>query len=326
MRSTGPLLTTASILLIAVAGLRHPASPNWASGLVGDTHNSVPPMSSDEPAQHVPLLAVEAPATANTAHPCADRRPCSGSTRQTIGPLDEGVSPGPRTATTSPQRESRPQQPADQDWLAARAEASLDLIPYRWHELGYTIDFQSERSGLRGVIHPHQRRITVFARQRDPVEQTAYDLAHELGHAVDFTYNDDERRRRWLELRDAHWTTPWFGCSGCRDYATGAGDFAEVFAFWQVGGVDFRSQVAPKPTPRQLEQLIPFFAASQPQQETDEPDEAEPDAQPEENDQDQEQDQQEEPEEDGDEPGLLDDALPLPKTASSSSSLHNEHG
>jgi hypothetical protein len=39
----------------------------------------------------------------------------------------------------------------------------------------------------------------------------------------------------------------WYGCDGCTDYRSPAGDWAEVFAYWLAGPGDFRSQMGPPP-------------------------------------------------------------------------------
>jgi hypothetical protein len=56
----------------------------------------------------------------------------------------------------------------------------------------------------------------------------------------------------------------WWACDACTDYATGAGDFAEVFAVSQLGPVDFRSEIGPPPDAATLTALAPLFV----QQET----------------------------------------------------------
>jgi len=51
----------------------------------------------------------------------------------------------------------------------------------------------------------------------------------------------------------------WWACDACTDYATGAGDFAEVFAVSQLGPVDFRSEMGPPPDAATLTALAPLF-------------------------------------------------------------------
>lgn len=145
---------------------------------------------------------------------------------------------------------------------AQRGAAALSRIAYPWRDLGYEIVFLGPQRGLFGKTVPAQRRIEIYVRPSEDETLLAHMIAHELGHAVDVTYNDDARRARWRDLRGIGAATPWFGCSRCTDYATPAGDFAETFALWQVGPPEFRSQMAPPPTAEQFDQLRPLFIPS----------------------------------------------------------------
>jgi hypothetical protein len=80
----------------------------------------------------------------------------------------------------------------------------------------------------------------------------AHTIAHELGHVLDFTQGNPAKHASYLTLRGINPLTPWFGCSGCTDYRTPAGDWAEVFAYWLAGPGDFRSQMAPAPNAVQM--------------------------------------------------------------------------
>jgi hypothetical protein len=76
----------------------------------------------------------------------------------------------------------------------------------------------------------------------------AYDIAHEIGHVIDLTFNTAQSRREWMELRGIDPSTPWFGCNRCSDYNTPSGDFAETFALLLRGPKYFRSRIAAPPT------------------------------------------------------------------------------
>lgn len=144
-------------------------------------------------------------------------------------------------------------------WIERQGQAALAQISYPWRDLGFTVSFTPARRGLRAVTYARERRIVVFVRRGEPVAQTAFDLAHEIGHAFDLTHGTWSRRRRWIELRGLDPSTPWFGCSGCDDLTTGSGDLAEVFALWQAGPVDFASRVAPAPSSAELARLVELF-------------------------------------------------------------------
>src|SRR5262249_33766217 len=115
------------------------------------------------------------------------------------------------------------------------------------------------RAGFRAMTIPGEHRIEIYARPQDDIDLLAYDIAHEIGHAIDLSYNTPETRRQWMKLRGIDPSTAWFGCDRCSDYNTPAGDFAETFAFLLRGPKYFRSRISPPPTAEQVEALIPLF-------------------------------------------------------------------
>jgi len=143
--------------------------------------------------------------------------------------------------------------------LADREQAALGMIHFPWQQLNYRIVFLSSRPGVRAMTFPRQHRIEVYARPADDVSLLAYDIAHELGHAIDFTYNTAKTRKEWMRLRGINPSTPWFGCNACSDFETPAGDFAETFALLMLGPKDFHGRIAPPPTTQQISSLYSFF-------------------------------------------------------------------
>ena len=142
---------------------------------------------------------------------------------------------------------------------AARPESALDLIHVPWQQLGYEIIFMAPRAGFRAMTIPAKHRIEIYARPEDDLELLAYDIAHELGHAIDLTYNTAETRMEWMRLRGIDPATTWFGCDRCSDYNTPSGDFAETFALLLRGPKYFRSRIAALPTPEQIPALARLF-------------------------------------------------------------------
>ncbi len=127
--------------------------------------------------------------------------------------------------------------------------AALELVAYDWQGAlpGWQVQFVRGDSNVAGYTWSNEQRIEVFVRPSADAPALARILAHELGHAVDVTLNSPEERTRWVDVRGLAPETPWWPSSGAADFQTGAGDFAEVFAVWQVGPSDFRSEVGPLP-------------------------------------------------------------------------------
>jgi hypothetical protein len=144
--------------------------------------------------------------------------------------------------------------------LPSREQAALAMIHFPWQQLNYQIVFLSPRPGLRAMTFPSHHRIEVYARPNDSASLMAYDIAHELGHVIDVTYNTAESRKNWMKLRGIDPSTPWFGCDACSDFETPAGDFAETFALLMFGPKDFQGRIAPPPTAQQLSGLQSFYS------------------------------------------------------------------
>ena len=133
------------------------------------------------------------------------------------------------------------------------------LLPTAWQELGYEIVFLPPLAGYRAMTFPAKHRIEIYARPQDNLDLLAFDIAHELGHAIDVKYNTTETRKRWMQLRGIDPATSWFGCDRCSDYNTPAGDFAESFALLLFGPKYFRGRIAAKPAADDLLKMAAFF-------------------------------------------------------------------
>ncbi len=152
------------------------------------------------------------------------------------------------------------QPPATITYESASVQAlggpAIEAITYPWKEElpGWDVEFVVGAGNIAGYTWSQEQRIEVFVRPGATSADLARILAHELGHAVDVTKNSGDERRAWLVLRNAE-SAPWWPGNGLADFATGAGDFAEAFAVWQVGADDYRGELGPPPTPEQLELL-----------------------------------------------------------------------
>ena len=140
----------------------------------------------------------------------------------------------------------------------ARINAAMALVSYPWQQLGYRILFEGAQPGMQGRTSPRRLgTIEIYVRPGVSADDLAHVIAHEIGHAVDLVYGNDQRRSVWLQLRGAA-PQPWFPCNMCDDFSTPAGDFAETFAYWQLHDYS-RSRLASLPTPAQLSQLAQLF-------------------------------------------------------------------
>ena len=129
---------------------------------------------------------------------------------------------------------------------------------------GYQLVFGPARRGLLGLTVPALRRIEVYVRPCDAESRPLlrHVIAHELGHAWDRGRLTVAMRDAWKRARGIPDATPWLGCSRCADFATPAGDFAEVYAQWRTGSTTNDSQLAGAPAPAVLTGLAKRFFGS----------------------------------------------------------------
>jgi hypothetical protein len=153
----------------------------------------------------------------------------------------EGSAAGPRPATASSRAASRV-DPAAQRAALRRALALVS----RPDRMGYRIVTAPPRPGVRAETNTGTRTITVYLDPPDASHRVAHDIAHELGHAWEADHLDAAGRRAYLRARGAAGAA-WWPAPGTADYATGAGDFAEVFARCHAASPEFRSRLAPAP-------------------------------------------------------------------------------
>ena len=179
--------------------------------------------------------------------------------------LVEPVPEPPPAAAPAP-AQAAPAVPADPQcggdgWHSRRGQAALDGLRRPSDAGAFQLSFEPGRSGMIGLATVHEGRMQVFVRSCAdlPMSLLQHVVAHELGHLVDGARLGDEQRSQWLAARGIAAGTPWYGCNSCTDFATPAGDFAEVYAQWQTGASANRSQLAPAPSAGELADLAARF-------------------------------------------------------------------
>ncbi len=131
-----------------------------------------------------------------------------------------------------------------------RGAQALSRISYQWEDKlrGWSIHFHSPKIGFLGLTWPGDRRIDVYVRSDQSDTLLAHVVAHEIGHAIDVSLNSGSDRATWASARGISWAR-WWPSAAASDFSTGAGDFAEAFAFTQIGSYTyFRSNLGGAPT------------------------------------------------------------------------------
>lgn len=174
-------------------------------------------------------------------------RPRAAATPRTLPatPAVHRVVVGPAISTLSP---------------TARAQRIYAGFHYDIGRLGYRIVFRPSTPGLLGLTDSVTRTIALYVRPSESDLVLAHTIAHEMGHALDFTGGTALKHQQYQAVRRiTRSASLWYGCNDCTDYTTSAGDWAEVFAQWLAGPGDYRSKMAPAPTSAQLLLLAPLF-------------------------------------------------------------------
>jgi hypothetical protein len=137
---------------------------------------------------------------------------------------------------------------------ASLEDRVLSRISFDWRaELpGWRIQFVGPRSGYRGSTFPDQRLIQVYVRSNSSLNDLVHVTAHELGHAVDVTLLAAEDREAWNVARGRSASAGWWVAPGQTDFSSGAGDWAESFAWSQTTTGGWYSEIGNPPTAEQL--------------------------------------------------------------------------
>lgn len=240
-------------LLVASAGMTVLSSAVAAVMSFPAQSDSTPPAAPRLAAMYqLPPAPVEPPAPV-VAPPPAPETTTPAAPAQAVAATVPAAAPAtPPTSCSGPR------------WEQRRGEAARDQLRHVAATRGVPVSFRPGRADVLGMADLDTRSVDVYVRscagQSDALLRHV--LAHELGHVLDELRMDDVQRAQWLEVRGIPAGTPWYGCSACSDFATPAGDFAEVYAQWARGAASNRSQLAGSPGPATLAQLAArFFGA-----------------------------------------------------------------
>lgn len=195
------------------------------------------PATPEPPPTTVPA-AVPPPAPTTQPPPAPDT---------TVGQQGIVIPPLGPNAARALERLTRPES---RD-VAGRA---LGLISFDWRNglPGWELRFLDGRSGYRGLTYPESAVIEVFVRPGDTPEGLAHVVAHEMGHAIDVSRFTDADRAVWAAARGYGSQASWWVQSGGSDFASGSGDFAESFAWWQAAGGQWFGDLAGPPNALQV--------------------------------------------------------------------------
>ena len=209
------------------------------------------------------LVAVQLPLVSASATPAALVRPSSSAVDVDVALLSRRPTALPPTVPAAAVVSAPASAPlcSRPGWQQRRGQAALASLRDGAGRAGFDVVFAPARPGYLGLTHPDARRIEVFVRtcDRQSSELLRHVLGHEVGHAHDTGLMGSTDRAAWLVTRGIPAGTPWYGCSGCTDFATPAGDFAEVYAQWSRGATTNRSQLAGDVPAAQLDALATRF-------------------------------------------------------------------
>ena len=237
---------SAGILAVSLAGV--------VAGLAGSGHGSTAPVTAAATAAPAPLpvrlqaVDLVAPQVVDLtfATPAAPK-PSPTATKVQARSTRSRVVPVVRRTTTSDSTCS------GTGWQQRRGEKALASLLHPV-PAGVTVTFLPSRGALKGMTYYDEARVEVYVQSCSAESDSLlrHVVAHEMGHAWDGAHMTDALRAEYMQARGIPAGTPWFGCNGCQDFATPAGDFAETYAQWQRGATTSRSTIARPATAAEL--------------------------------------------------------------------------
>jgi hypothetical protein len=219
-----------------------------STALIEQPHAAAPSSSTIKPISFPSQLGDVAPATTapTIAQPTSPAPP--------VG--DPAPAPGPAPAPTP--------QAAPPEALASVSVSDEVLArisyPWRYKLPGWHLEFKSGRRGYQGLTFTYEKRIEIYMRQGASIDELVHVTAHEIAHAIDVQHFNDGHRSLIRSLRGYSQTVGWWPGNGANDMGSGAGDWAETFAYWQAGpSGGWSSQLSGPPSAGQLAALSAFL-------------------------------------------------------------------
>ena len=130
--------------------------------------------------------------------------------------------------------------PCESDPAFAKiGEQAESLIRYQWRNMlpNWEICYQPEGFEAGAETDVQNRQITIYVNSEASPAEVSASLAHEIAHAIDMTYFDDDDRFSWIEARGL--PAVWWPGDGLTDYCVGSGDFAEAVSAAWVGSPSY---------------------------------------------------------------------------------------
>lgn len=259
--SAAAAATTLALTAAITAGsaaLADRGAPGTQLRTVALESGAAPARSRLEPVDPRPVTPAASPAAKSVARPVR-KAPLPARTKAAAPKATSVVRTVRATAASTASSHLRGCD-GTSGWQSRRGAYAMRRITYNWRKTGYTIHFLAARRGITGMTYPSSQRIEVYVRSCSKMTNAylAETIAHEIGHAVDFTLGTDAWQRQWMVARHISLSIPWYGAPYASDFATPAGDFAETFGAWQVPDGPNDSKWG-RPSAAQLKLLIPLL-------------------------------------------------------------------
>lgn len=236
-------------------GVHKPTVEATVAGISVERQRPASDLSTTSPASSAPTTTITeakpaVPSAAAVAEPGLEVIPTSSQTTTSAPP------PPPSTTTTTtaappvaltPPASTRAARAGDE--LLRELQIDLDrLLP------GWTLDVLGPRTGFRGLTFPFEHRIEVYVQGDEPHDKLLHIVAHEIGHAVDVTYLTADERTMFQHARGTA-DLAWWVEAGGSDFASGAGDWAECYAWMTLHRGPWYSKLGGQPS-AEIEQLM----------------------------------------------------------------------